>query len=111
MDPLTQKMLKAMVDSIVKEVAPEQVILFGSWAKGTGKPGSDLDFLVVESESFGPGRSRRKEMARLWRVLFQFPIPKDILVYSTEEVKRWKTGTNHIVARAYREGKVLYEKH
>ncbi len=111
MIPITQKILDEMVEAIVNEVSPEQVILFGSRARGEEKTGSDLDLIVVESESFGPKRSRRKESARLWNLLSRFPVSKDILVYSSEEVNRWKYGVNHIIARAYREGKVLYEKY
>ncbi|MGE5557663.1 MAG: hypothetical protein ACM3WV_03515 [Bacillota bacterium] len=33
---------------------------------------------------------------------------KDILVYSREEVERWRSARNHIIARALREGRLLY---
>ncbi|MEW6348034.1 MAG: nucleotidyltransferase domain-containing protein [Thermodesulfobacteriota bacterium] len=102
--------LMQMLDLIVDAPDPEQVILFGSWAKGEGRADSDVDLLVVESEPFGPHRSRRGEIARLWRVLFEFDFPKDILVYSREEVLRRRDCRSHVVGRALREGKVLYER-
>ena len=48
--------------------------------------------------------------ARLSRALAGFPIPQDILVYTTEETEHWANSRNHVVARALREGKVLYER-
>lgn len=49
-------------------------------------------------------------MARLWRVLAPFNVAKDILVYSSDEVERWRGSPNHVLARALREGQVLYER-
>jgi len=102
--------ISQMMQRIIETVSPERIILFGSHANGTAKPDSDIDFMIIESEPFGPGRSRRKEMTRLWKALRHFPYPKDFLVYSCEEWDQWQKSTNHIIARASREGRVLYER-
>ena len=47
---------------------------------------------------------------RLWRVLAAFDAPADLLVYSRDEVAYWRDSCNHVLARALREGKVLYER-
>ena len=78
-------LLERMVQVIVDEVDPEQVILFGSHARGDARTGSDIDLVVVEASPFGPGRDRRAEAARLWRALAGFRVPKDILVFSRNE--------------------------
>jgi len=49
-------------------------------------------------------------MTHLWRVLSDIRSPKDLLIYSEDEVSRWSDTTNHVVARARREGEVLYER-
>jgi uncharacterized protein len=102
--------LQEMVDVIVPMVAPESIILFGSRARGTAGPQSDVDLMVVVKEGFGPLRSRRLELTRLWRALGSFLVPKDILLFSRDEVERWRGSLNHVVARALREGKVIYER-
>ncbi len=107
---VTDQVLKEIVDVIVQAVSPEQIILFGSRSLGEARQDSDLDLLVVESEGFDKVRSRRKEMTRLWRILAPFAVSKDILVYSREEIERWRGSLNHVVARALREGRVLYER-
>ena len=103
-------LLEGMVRAIVEAADPDQVILFGSHARGDAVAGSDVDLIVVESMPFGEGRDRGTEETRLWRALAKFHVPKDILVYSRDEVDYWRDSLNHVLARALREGKVLYER-
>lgn len=98
--------LRRMVDILVAEADPERIVLFGSRARED----SDVDLLVVESEPFGPGRSRHEEMTRLYLALSGHGVSKDGLVYSRADVEYWKDSVNHVLARALREGEVLYER-
>ena len=109
-EPVSDGLLDRMVRVIVKEVEPETVILFGSRARGDARSTSDVDLIVVESEPFGPGRSRVREAARLYSAVARFHVPTDILVYSLEDIDYWRDSLNHVLARALREGKVLYER-
>ena len=110
MIPVTDGLLGEMVRAIVDEVDPEQVILFGSRARGDEREHSDVDLIVVEAEPFGPERSRHKELVRLYHALAGFRVPADVLVYSHEDIGYWRDSLNHVLARALREGKVLYER-
>ena len=103
-----EALLHQMVETIVREVSPERIILFGSRARGDARADSDVDLLVVETEPFSPQRSRRKEAARLYMALRGLAISKDILLYSRDEFERWKNSLNHVVGRAHREGRVLH---
>ena len=107
---VTEAILDEMVDTLVQEIAPEQIYLFGSRARGNARPDSDIDLLIVESEPFGINRSRRQELARIRRALSLFRVPKDILVYSRDEIAQWQHAVNHIISRCLREGKLLYER-
>ena len=110
MTPVTHDLLQRMVDAIVDEVNPEQVILFGSRARGDDRDDSDVDLIVIEAEPFGPGRSRHKEMLRLRKAIRGSRVAVDILVYSNEDVEYWRDSLNYVLARALREGKVLYDR-
>ncbi|MDD9973311.1 MAG: nucleotidyltransferase domain-containing protein [Candidatus Poribacteria bacterium] len=44
---VTRQEIQATCDDIVREFAPLQVILFGSYAYGTPTEDSDVDLLVV----------------------------------------------------------------
>jgi predicted nucleotidyltransferase len=108
MTPVTDDLLREMTEAVVSEVRPETVILFGSHATGTARPDSDVDLLVIESAPFGKGRDRRAELGRMCRALARFPVAKDILVYSRDEVERWRGSRNHVIAVALREGRTLH---
>jgi len=105
-DALLQRMTAALVEA----ADPEQVILFGSHARGEAGPESDVDLIVVEAEPFGPDRDVHLEEARLRRALPGFDVSVDILVFSRDDVDYWRDSLNHVLARALREGKVLYER-
>ena len=107
---VSEALLDQMVEKIVAEVDPEQIVLFGSRARGDARAGSDVDLAVVESEPFGQERSKRLEAARLYRTLSGFLVSKYILEYSRDEVDYWRDSFNHVLARALREGRVLYER-
>ena len=105
-----EDILSEAVKRIVDACQPRQVILFGSRAEGTADVDSDLDLLVVEDEPFGENRSRFREIVRLERALGRLKTPTDVLVYSADEIARWRSSPNHIVSRALRMGKVVYAR-
>jgi hypothetical protein len=49
-------------------------------------------------------------MVRLRQVLRPFRVPVDVLVYSQEDVDYWRDSLNYVLARALREGRVMYER-
>lgn len=102
--------LEDMVRAIVSEVAPRQIILFGSQARGDAGPESDVDLLIVEDGPFDARHSRRREMARIWRLLARFPVSQDLLVCTPQDLERWRGSRNHVIARAVREGRILYAR-
>ena len=93
-----------MVRRIVKKFHPEQIILFGSYARGDAGPDSDVDLLVVMD-----GEDSKMENA--WEVrssLDTFPVPVDVVVTSPQEFAWRKDVVGTIEWPASREGKVLY---
>jgi predicted nucleotidyltransferase len=83
--------------------AGSKVILFGSHARGDARPGSDLDFLVIEPTV----KSRLSEAARLARVIRSLRVPADIIVVSRPTYEQWKDAPNSVFNEAAREGKVF----
>ena len=107
---VTDEVLAGMVQAIVREVDPERIYLFGSHARGDARPDSDVDLLIVVSESFGAEHSRFQEINRVYQALSSFRMAKDILLYSSDEFVKWSQSLNHVVGRCSREGKLLYAR-
>ncbi|MEO0455125.1 MAG: nucleotidyltransferase domain-containing protein [Cyanobacteria bacterium P01_A01_bin.114] len=102
--------LGRVLQTILQVVQPVKVILFGSRATGLARVDSDYDLLIIEAEPFSPQRSRRREAAKVWRALAELGISSDILMYSQAETDRFRQWPNHVIAQAFREGQVLYER-
>ena len=102
--------LDEIVRRIVDAVDPETIVLFGSAAIDAADARSDVDLLVVVRKPFGPGRSRRRELSRIHAALAGLGIAKDILLFSVDEVDRWRSSPNHIVARALPQGRILHAR-
>ncbi|MBT3602546.1 MAG: nucleotidyltransferase domain-containing protein [Candidatus Latescibacteria bacterium] len=103
---VSDKIIDQMVQKIVTQFDPFQVILFGSYATGNPTLDSDLDLFVVMPSDL----PRHKRSAQI-RLLFpSAPCPMDILVYTPQEVERWSGVVNHIVTNVMATGKVIYER-
>jgi predicted nucleotidyltransferase len=99
--------LPTIVDRLVARFAPLQIVLFGSYARGTAHRGSDLDLLVVVPDEPGGLRHREVTVAML-RALSDLPVAKDVVVTTPEEIARRGHLIGTVLREALREGKLLY---
>ncbi len=99
-------LISAMKDRIVRDFHPLRIILFGSQARGTAGSGSDVDLLVVLPEV----ADKRKAAIEIRRALAGFPVCKDIIVTTPDEIARRGDLVGTILRPALREGRVLYER-
>jgi uncharacterized protein len=106
---MTDEELEALLREITGRIRavsdPEQIILFGSYARGDAGPDSDLDLLVIEREVAAP----RRASTALRRVLRGLPAPVDVIVASSSDVERYRDITGLVLYPALREGRVLYD--
>ena len=102
----TERLIKEMVRRIVERFNPEKVILFGSYARGTAGPDSDVDLLVVMRVS----GAKRKTQLQIRTALHDIRLPKDVIVCDAAEFDWRKEVVGTIEWPAAREGKVLYAK-
>jgi predicted nucleotidyltransferase len=94
-----------MVKRIVRKFHPQQVILFGSHARGDAGPDSDVDLQVV-MDFEGDAREKRLEI-RL--ALHDLLVPMDIIVVRPDDFAWRRDIVGTIEWPAAREGKVLYD--
>ena len=93
-----------MVNRIVERFDPEQIILFGSYARGSANPDSDVDLLVVMKNV----KSKRAKQVEMRSALHDIHLPKDIIVVTESELERYRNIVGTIVRPALREGKSMY---
>ena len=98
--------LARMVKRLVRQFNPDQIILFGSHARGTARPESDIDLLVVLPLS----RSKRTTQVEMRVALHDIRVPKDIIVVTPEEVVRQRHIVGTLIKPALQEGKVIYAR-
>ena len=95
-----------MVKRIAEQFKPERIILFGSYAKGTIGPDSDVDLLVIMNVE-----GSKKEVAiQIDRALIDRRLPLDLIVATPDDVERYRKLVGNIIRPALQEGKVLYER-
>ncbi len=96
--------IKKIADIIVKKTHPKKIYLFGSHAKGTARPESDLDLLII-AEMPGPKNKRSLAIRRL------FPkrdFSLDVFVYHEDEYNEEVGIANTLATTVAREGKIIY---
>ncbi|OGG56310.1 MAG: hypothetical protein A3F84_11145 [Candidatus Handelsmanbacteria bacterium RIFCSPLOWO2_12_FULL_64_10] len=102
----TQEKIQEMVRRIVEGFDPEKVILFGSHARGSAGPDSDVDLLVIKRVV----GSRRRERLKIRAALRGVGLAKDVVLATPEEVEKHRNLVGTIIHPALQEGKILYER-
>jgi len=101
-----QDTIAEMVRRIVARFNPERVIVFGSHARGTAGPDSDVDLLVV----MHPNGSKRARAVEIYGLLAGMGVPKDVIVVTPEEFDAYCDAPGTVIRTARQEGKVLYDR-
>ncbi len=91
---------------LVAKFRPERIILFGSQARKTADPRSDVDLLVISSFK---GKRTRK-MLEMDRTLRDLDYAFDIVLMTAEEYEEDRRIPGTLGRYASKEGKVLYER-
>jgi len=103
---LTEKEITTLVDNIVASVEPEQVIVFGSYAKQRATRKSDLDLLIVKDTHL-PKYQRRELVQHLLSTLL---VRVDVHVYTPEEVEAYREEPGSFLNTIYRTGQIVFSK-
>lgn len=87
-------------------VRVNRMVLFGSHAKGTATPDSDIDVVIISEDFRGKDRFKQTEMTwrAEWETIKKFKVPFDIVTMTPEEFD----SRDSIIADYAHEGKVVY---
>lgn len=102
----TEAHVQEATKRLVRAFRPVRVVVFGSYARGDARPGSDMDLLVVLTEV----ENKREAAIAMRRVLSDLPVPHDVHVTTPEEIERrgWIVGT--LLREALHDGRTVYER-
>jgi len=104
---ITPELIAYIVAKIVQEIAPQQIILFGSYARHEATEQSDLDLLIVHDSADSNRAVRRHIDTLLWGR--QFGI--DLIVRKPAEIREnLADGNPFYTHHIFKDGQVLYER-
>ena len=95
-----------IVSIIVSLVAPEQIVLFGSYARGDNKETSDIDLLVLKRNL----KDAKIITDDLYMSFFdnKIKIPVDLIVADYDKYNNLKNEIGYIYKTINKEGKLIY---
>ena len=94
------------INRLVRAYQPEEIYLFGSYAWGEPTEDSDLDILIVVSES---DDKFYKRPIKGYSSLEGLHIPEDIIIYTRAEFEERAKQKGTLCYRIKREGRKVYE--
>jgi predicted nucleotidyltransferase len=104
MAQVAQVVLEEIIKRVVAVAHPDRIILFGSAARETMGPHSDVDLLVVKSGTFDQGQV----LGDIYVNLHGVGQAVDIVLVTPAQLERYKNTHCLVIAPALREGKEIY---
>ena len=89
---------------VARQFHPERIVLFGSYARGTPTPDSDVDLLVImphEGHSAVQAAEIRKQIRAGFRI--------DLIVRSPEVIRQRLAMDDFFITEILEQGQTLYE--
>lgn len=102
----SKERIQEMVRRIVSNFRPDKVVLFGSYARGTAGPDSDVNLLVIMPIS----RPKRELRINIRMQLHGLGMAKDIIVATPREFEAYRDIPGTVIRAAHLEGKTLYDR-
>ncbi len=100
-------LLEEVVKKLVDGLSPEKIILFGSHAYGNPDENSDIDLMIIISESDEP---RYRRASKAYSYLWGITAPVELVVLTRQEIKQGLNVITSLASQAIRHGKLLYER-
>ena len=97
-------LLEEVVRRTVAVAHPVRIILFGSAARATMGPDSDLDLLVVVRD----GVHRRRTAQAIYKGLRGIGFAKDVVVVTESDVREFGENPSLVICPALSHGKEIY---
>jgi len=107
LDGERREVLEVALRAMAADPTLQALVLFGSRARGTARPDSDLDLLVVEHTPHLEGQAKVASWWRHFQPLQSLPLPVDLIVSGSADAARLAGSRWHVISEAARQGRVL----
>ena len=98
--------VEKVVDVIVDVYDPDQIVLFGSAAKGADRRVADTDMIVIRNTEVRCAYCG----VEVYEALSRFPINFDLFFYTHRELKEGLTKPNSLIESVWETGVCLYRR-
>ncbi|HCC33355.1 MAG TPA: nucleotidyltransferase domain-containing protein [Clostridiales bacterium] len=95
-----------VVERLVREFQPLQILLFGSPVRDEAGPDGDVDLLVVLPRM----EDKRQALVAMLRAVNGIPLPLDVIPTDLDEIARRGHVVGTVLRAALRKGKIIYER-
>ncbi|MDR1575855.1 MAG: nucleotidyltransferase domain-containing protein [Treponema sp.] len=106
--PMNQNLpiMEQIVVFITSRIAPEKIVLFGSYARGENRENSDIDILILMKNL----KNERTITGLLYKELLRsdISIPVDFLAIDCDKYNTLKDKIGYIYKTIEKEGQILY---
>ncbi|MFC1712206.1 nucleotidyltransferase domain-containing protein [Candidatus Poribacteria bacterium] len=104
--PTIMKAIRHLVEDLSQEYPKiEEIRLFGSLARDEAVPGSDVDILIVLTDSDLPFKDRAEKYMPP-----SFPVGIDVLPYTKPEIETMLDQGNHFLKSAMKDSILLFSR-
>lgn len=107
MTTVSDGLLQEVTRRLVEQFQPEQIILFGSHVWGTPTANSDLDVMVIVTDS---DLSDYERSVQGHRSLMGLDVAKDVIVKTRTEFDFFRQVRASLEYKVARRGRVLYDR-
>ena len=101
--------IEKIKDIILKTVDAEQIILFGSYAKGDYKKDSDIDLMVITEQKIDR-KEKNNILDKMAIIFFENNLNIDLLLETKEDIEKYKNIIGTLIKPALEQGRILWKK-
>ena len=98
--------IEKIISLIVSLVSPEQIVLFGSYARGDNTNKSDIDLLIIKKDL----KNEREINNILYKAFYEnkINIPIDLISVDSNKYNNLKNEIGYIYKTIEEQGKIIY---
>ena len=101
--------IRKIKDIILKVIDAEQIILFGSYARGDYKKDSDIDLMVILEKKINR-KEKNRILDKMAVTFFENNLNIDLLIETKKDIEKYRNIIGTIIKPVLEQGRTLWKK-